>query len=48
MENVKVLPFTDFHPQLDTALVWRHDRAEGDLKSLVTAARKVFDKPIHH
>jgi len=46
LENVTVLPFTDFHPQLDTALVWRHDRACGDLKDLVAAAREVFDEPV--
>jgi DNA-binding transcriptional LysR family regulator len=48
LENVVVLPFTDFHPRLDTALVWRHDRANGDLKDLVAAAREVFDKSVQH
>ncbi|MFJ9759582.1 LysR family transcriptional regulator [Streptomyces sp. NPDC101149] len=46
IENVTVLPFTDFHPSLDTALVWRRDRADGDLKELVTAACDVFGEPV--
>jgi DNA-binding transcriptional LysR family regulator len=44
LENVTVLPFTDFHPRLETALVWRRDRADGDLKNLVAAAREIFDE----
>ncbi|MET8786122.1 LysR family transcriptional regulator [Streptomyces sp. NPDC004589] len=46
IENVTVLPFTDFHPSLDTALVWRRDRADGELKELVTAACDVFGEPV--
>ncbi|MGW4786372.1 LysR family substrate-binding domain-containing protein [Streptomyces sp. NPDC004230] len=46
IENVTVLPFKDFHPSLDTALVWRRDRADGDLKELVTAACDVFGESV--
>ncbi|MEU7970361.1 LysR family transcriptional regulator [Streptomyces sp. NPDC049097] len=46
IENVTVLPFTDFHASLDTALVWRRERADGDLKELVTAACDVFGEPV--
>ncbi|MDT0467310.1 LysR family transcriptional regulator [Streptomyces gibsoniae] len=46
LENVTVLPFTDFHPRLETALVWRRDRADSDLKDLVAAAREIFDGPM--
>ncbi|MEV4148911.1 LysR family transcriptional regulator [Amycolatopsis sp. NPDC049691] len=46
LDNVIVLPFTDFHPQLDTGLLWRHDRAGGDLHGLVEAAKDVFGDPI--
>jgi hypothetical protein len=48
LEHVTVPPFTDFRPRLDTALVWRRDRADGDLRDLVAAARKVFDEPVRH
>ncbi|MFJ1609002.1 LysR family transcriptional regulator [Streptomyces sp. NPDC088253] len=49
VEGIAALPFTDFHPHLDTALLWRRDRAEGgDLGELIEAAREVFtDRPIH-
>ncbi|MFJ9786024.1 LysR family transcriptional regulator [Amycolatopsis sp. NPDC101161] len=46
LENVIVLPFTDFRPQLDTGLLWRRDRAEGDLRELVDAAKEVFAEPL--
>ncbi|MGW5719382.1 LysR family transcriptional regulator [Amycolatopsis sp. NPDC003865] len=46
LDNVIVLPFTDFHPQLDTGLLWRRDRADGDLHDLVEAAKDVFGDPI--
>ncbi|MET8759062.1 LysR family transcriptional regulator [Lentzea sp. NPDC004782] len=47
LENMAVLPFEDFRAQLDTGLLWRHDRgADGDLKELVEAAREVFVEPI--
>ncbi|WP_254644190.1 LysR family transcriptional regulator [Streptomyces sp. BV286] len=47
MENVTVLPITDFHPRLDTALLWHRDRAHGgDLEELVDAAREVFSEPL--
>lgn len=47
LENVTVLPFTDFHAELDTNLVWRRDRGEsGDLAALVAAAREVFTEPL--
>ena len=48
LDNVVVLPFTDFRPHLDTGLLWRRDRAEsGDLRELVDAAREIFAEPIH-
>ncbi|MFI5612790.1 LysR family transcriptional regulator [Amycolatopsis sp. NPDC051903] len=47
LENVAVLPFADFHPQLDTNLVWRRDRGDsGDLTELVAAARGIFTEPL--
>jgi DNA-binding transcriptional LysR family regulator len=47
LENMAVLPFEDFRAQLDTGLLWRHDRGTGgDLKELVEAAREVFAEPI--
>ncbi|MET9231099.1 LysR family transcriptional regulator [Lentzea sp. NPDC003310] len=47
LENMAVLPFEDFRAQLDTGLLWRHDRGEGgDLDELVTSAREVFAEPI--
>ncbi|GAB2747611.1 LysR family transcriptional regulator [Amycolatopsis magusensis] len=47
LDNVTVLPFTDFRPRLDTGLVWQHDRAHGgDLDELVAAAREVFAEPL--
>ncbi|MGW1542171.1 LysR family transcriptional regulator [Streptomyces sp. NPDC002309] len=48
VENTAVLPFTDFEAELETALVWRRDRASGgDLEELVEAARTVFAEPLH-
>ncbi|MGW9028378.1 LysR family transcriptional regulator [Streptomyces sp. NPDC055722] len=48
MENTKVLPFTDFERRLETALIWRRERASGgDLDELIEAAREVFANPIH-
>jgi DNA-binding transcriptional LysR family regulator len=49
LENVSVLPFDDFSPELVTGLTWRKDRAEpdGDLEGLVERARNIFNKPIH-
>jgi len=46
VENVTALPFTDFHPRLDTGLLWRRDRAAGDLRELVEAVREVFAAPL--
>jgi DNA-binding transcriptional LysR family regulator len=47
IDNVIVLPFTDFHPRLDTGLLWRRDRADaGDLRKLVDAAKEIFAKPL--
>lgn len=47
-KNTRVLPFTDFERRLDTALIWRRDRAsDGDLDELVDAAREVFAEPLH-
>lgn len=48
MENTKVLPLTDFEPRLETALIWRRERAcGGDLDELVAGAREVFVEPLH-
>jgi DNA-binding transcriptional LysR family regulator len=46
LDNVIVLPFTDFRPQLDTGLLWRRDRTEGDLRELVDAAKEIFAEPL--
>lgn len=46
LDNVIVLPFTDFRPQLDTGLLWRRDRTDGDLRDLVEAAKEIFAEPI--
>ncbi|MEU0845379.1 LysR family transcriptional regulator [Streptomyces sp. NPDC005962] len=47
MENVAILPLADFHPRLDTALLWHRDRARGgDLEELVNTAREVFGDPL--
>ncbi|MFJ4975268.1 LysR family transcriptional regulator [Streptomyces coeruleorubidus] len=48
LDNVTVLPFSDFHPHLETGLLWRKDRAYGgDLKEVVAAAREIFAEPLH-
>ncbi|MFC9125625.1 LysR family transcriptional regulator [Streptomyces sp. NPDC057099] len=48
LDNVTVLPFSDFHPMLETGLFWRKDRADGgDLEEVVAAAREVFTEPLH-
>lgn len=46
LDNVTVLPFTDFRPQLDTGLLWRRDRTDGDLHELVEAAKEIFAEPL--
>lgn len=47
LENVTVLPFSDFHPRLETGLIWRQDRAQGgDLEEVVAAAREIFAEPL--
>ncbi|WP_206790488.1 LysR family transcriptional regulator [Amycolatopsis sp. MtRt-6] len=46
LDNVIVLPFTDFRPQLDTGLLWRRDRTDGDLRDLVNAAKGIFAEPL--
>jgi DNA-binding transcriptional LysR family regulator len=46
LENVAVLPFSDFRAQLDTGLLWRRDRGESDLAEVVETARDVFAEPI--
>ncbi|MEW2503313.1 LysR family transcriptional regulator [Amycolatopsis sp. CA-161197] len=47
LENVAVLPFTDFRPELETNLLWRRDRGDsGDLAELVAAAREIFAEPL--
>ncbi|MCQ9179587.1 LysR family transcriptional regulator [Streptomyces sp. IBSBF 2953] len=48
LENVTVLPFSDFHPRLETGLIWRRDRSQGgDLEEVVAAIREVFADPLH-
>ncbi|MFD7500798.1 LysR family transcriptional regulator [Streptomyces sp. NPDC059850] len=48
LDNVTVLPFSDFHPQLETGLLWRQDRADGgDLEEVASAAREIFAEPLH-
>jgi DNA-binding transcriptional LysR family regulator len=47
LDGATILPFADFHPQLETALVWRRDRGEdGDIAELIAAVRKVFTEPL--
>ncbi|KOG33459.1 LysR family transcriptional regulator [Streptomyces resistomycificus] len=47
VENVTILPFSDFRPRLDTALLWHRERAQGgDLEELVDAARDIFGEPL--
>jgi DNA-binding transcriptional LysR family regulator len=48
VDNVTVLPFEDFDPELATGVVWRKDRGErgGDLERLVDEARKIFAEPL--
>ncbi|WNM36625.1 LysR family transcriptional regulator [Streptomyces sp. Li-HN-5-11] len=47
LDNVTVLPFSDFHPRLETGLIWRKDRAQGgDLEEVAAAAREVFAEPL--
>ncbi|MEU7479650.1 LysR family transcriptional regulator [Lentzea sp. NPDC042327] len=46
LENMVVLPFADFRAQLDTGLLWRHDRGEGDLREIVRIAQELFAEPI--
>jgi DNA-binding transcriptional LysR family regulator len=45
LDNVIILPFSDFRPQLDTGLLWRRDR--GDITQLVDAAREIFAEPLN-
>ncbi|EFL27984.1 putative LysR-family transcriptional regulator [Streptomyces himastatinicus ATCC 53653] len=48
LDNVTVLPFSDFHPRLETGLLWRQDRANGgDLEEVAAAAREIFAEPLH-
>ncbi|MGW2330241.1 LysR family transcriptional regulator [Streptomyces sp. NPDC001700] len=48
LDNVSVLPFSDFHPQLETGLLWRQDRTDGgDLEEVASAAREIFAEPLH-
>ncbi|UMP07153.1 LysR family transcriptional regulator [Amycolatopsis sp. EV170708-02-1] len=47
VDGATILPFADFRPQLETALVWRRDRAEeGDLAELVAGVREIFAEPL--
>lgn len=48
LDNVAILPFRDFRPQLETGLLWRKDRAAegGDLAELVAQVRDVFADPL--
>ncbi|MER6378652.1 LysR family transcriptional regulator [Streptomyces sp. NPDC001250] len=49
LDNVMVLPFSDFHPRLETGLLWRKDRArDGDLGEVVAAAREIFSEPLRN
>lgn len=48
LEDVGVLPVVDYCPRLETALIWRRDRAsDGDLGGLVEAVREVFSEPLN-
>ncbi len=48
LDNVTILPITDFHPRLETGLLWRKDRGEsGDLQEVVHTVREVFAEPLH-
>ncbi|GAB3565812.1 LysR family transcriptional regulator [Amycolatopsis endophytica] len=44
VENVAVLPITDFAPELRTGLIWRRDRAGdgAELAGLISDAREIF------
>ncbi|WLW58218.1 LysR family transcriptional regulator [Streptomyces sp. YU58] len=47
LDNVTLLPFSDFNPQMETGLLWRKDRGEGgDLQELVAVVREVFAEPL--
>ncbi|MEV5436523.1 LysR family transcriptional regulator [Streptomyces sp. NPDC052682] len=47
LDNIIVLPFSDFDPRLGTGLFWRKDRADGgDLEELAAAAREIFAEPL--
>ncbi|MBB5856511.1 LysR family transcriptional regulator [Amycolatopsis umgeniensis] len=47
VDGATILPFADFQPQLETALLWRRDRAEdGDLAELVAGVREIFAEPL--
>ncbi|MBG0855218.1 LysR family transcriptional regulator [Streptomyces spinoverrucosus] len=48
MSNVTILPFSDFHPKMETGLFWRQDRAHGgDLEEVAATAREIFAEPLH-
>nr|WP_245574144.1 LysR family transcriptional regulator [Amycolatopsis nigrescens] len=44
LDNVTVLPFTEFAPELRTGLLWHRERAErgADLAPLIAAAQEIF------
>ena len=46
-ENVVVLPFEDFDPQLTTGLIWRSDRAEQqpELQEFLDTAQRLLQVP---
>jgi len=47
LDDMAVIPFSDFDPRLGTGLFWRKDRADGgDLEELAAAAREVFADPL--
>lgn len=47
LDDVTVLPFSDFHPLLETGIFWRRDRAHGgDLEELIAAVRDIFAEPL--
>jgi DNA-binding transcriptional LysR family regulator len=48
LDNVTVLPFDDFSPELVTGLLWRKDRAApgADLEELIEQTRNIFTPPL--
>jgi DNA-binding transcriptional LysR family regulator len=46
LDNVVILPFDDFDPELKTGVLWRKDRAAkgGDLHELIAQAKEIFGR----